>query len=194
MRHALILDAFETIIEKPVYHDLWRPIIKRASVQPPDPMITPLGLRAFAAAAEVDWDPEWEALLNAELSAIRIIPEMEGALHTLVEHDIPTVIASNLAQPYGEVVRRVLAPFGFATHFSYEERLRKPDPVFLLGACAKVSAAPADCLLIGNSITSDLGGGRAAGIRTLIVGDVQTPNAISRRQMIDVLVNFGRCS
>lgn len=171
---AVLFDAFETLLEKPVYHDLWKAVWAGRdpdSGPVPDPMITPLGLRGYAEACGTRWRPEWDALLEEELAAIRPFPDAEALVARFAEAGVPRVVASNLALPYGPRVRELLGGLVDGFHFSYEVGLKKPDPEFLRGAAAKAGAAPHACLLIGNSPRSDRGGGEAAGMRVLLVGE-----------------------
>ena len=49
---------------------------------------------------------------------------------------------------------------------SEEMGLVKPDPAFFARAAREVGQAPGDCLMVGDSLTSDIAGAAAAGMRT----------------------------
>lgn len=184
MRPAAVLcDAFETLVEKPVYHDLWKRVWagrNRARVALPDPMTRPLDLRAYADACGTRWQPEWDRLLAEELDAIRLFPDTCALLSKFAAADIPCVVASNLALPYGARVRALLNDGVNGFHFSYEAGRKKPDPEFFRDAAEKAGAAPEACLFIGNSPRSDRAGAEAAEMTVLLVG----PHGLSRPALL----------
>lgn len=178
---ALILDAFETVIEKPVYHDLWKEIISLSGARCPDPMTSAMEVRDFAAACGVECDPRWERALSEELTAMRLYPGVSEVLSECSNARVPVVIASNLAAPYGPRVQDLLGP-DILYHFSFSSGRKKPDPQFLVDACHKAGGSLDRSLFIGNSLRSDYACGRAAGIRTLLIVENGSwePHEVSR--------------
>lgn len=45
----------------------------------------------------------------------------------------------------------------------------KPQPIFFQKLCDKLGVRPADCLLIGDNLESDIAGGKAMGMETMLV-------------------------
>jgi HAD superfamily hydrolase (TIGR01450 family) len=55
----------------------------------------------------------------------------------------------------------------------------KPQPVFFQNLCRRLNVQPADCLLIGDNLESDIAGAKAVGMKTLL-----TLTGVARRQDI----------
>lgn len=114
---------------------------------------------------------ELSLALETELSSIRPYPDAMEAMTTLRRAGLKIALCSNLAYPYGPVVKR-LFPDVTAYAFSYELGCLKPDPVVYQSACSQMAVRPGHCfddgvgkvLMIGDSIKCDRDGPRAAGI------------------------------
>lgn len=126
-------------------------------------------------ALDIDFDGTvFEKYFRAALydSAIPVPGAMEllEALHGRY----PLAVASN--GPYDQQLHRLeLAGMKrYFDRFFVSERLgaSKPAPAFFDGAFAELNAGrteplrPADCVIIGDSLTSDMAGGRQYGMRT----------------------------
>lgn len=56
----------------------------------------------------------------------------------------------------------------------------KPEPEFFLGLCNRLNVRPADCILIGDNLESDIAGARRVGIKTILVmTGVTTPQDLA---------------
>jgi 4-nitrophenyl phosphatase len=53
----------------------------------------------------------------------------------------------------------------------------KPQPIFFNELCARLNAAPADCILIGDNLEADIAGGKAMGMKTIL-----TLTGVTRRR------------
>ena len=60
-----------------------------------------------------------------------------------------------------------LAPFFEVVVTAGDVHRRKPDPAIFERALALLDATPGHTVMVGNSLTSDIAGGAAAGMRTI---------------------------
>ena len=58
--------------------------------------------------------------------------------------------------------------------------MRKPDPAIFEEICARLGVAPSRCVMVGDSPELDIGGGRAAGMRTIWIARGPWPEARPR--------------
>ncbi|MGX1181568.1 HAD superfamily hydrolase (TIGR01549 family) [Pseudomonas sp. IAP-CY TE4608] len=109
--------------------------------------------------------------LDVELESITVYPDAIEALRLLKARGIATGICSNLALPYGPVLRRLLNDVdGFA--LSYELGMMKPhegiyrDICRQLGVRPELGMNPSDnrVVMVGDSLQCDQNGPRAFGI------------------------------
>ena len=133
------------------------------------------GLGLTPAAAEAIYD----RMLDP--AAWRPYPDTLAALTRLRDARIPVAVVSNI--PWD--IRRVFRAHGaedLVAEFvlSYVEGVMKPEPKIFLAACQRIGVAPADALMIGDSVEAD-GGAETAGIRTAFVDHLpsdQRPDAL----------------
>lgn len=172
MIRAVLFDAFETTIRKPVYHNIWK-IIRELSTSSayPDPLIDYVDLRSYAELLSVPYQQEWDTMLREEIEAITVYEGVIPLLRDIKQAGVTVIIASNLASPYGPPVMRELGDLVSHYHLSYEQGKKKPDPSFLIDACREVFVNPQECLFLGNSRRDDLAAGNAADIRTLLISE-----------------------
>ncbi len=127
------------------------------------------------AALDIQFDGTvFEKYFRAALwdSAIPVDGAVE--LLTALHGKSPMAVASN--GPYDQQLHR-LEIAGMKDYFDWffvSEKLgvSKPDPAFFNGAFAQLNAGretpvlPQDCVIIGDSLTSDMAGGRQYGMKT----------------------------
>jgi FMN phosphatase YigB (HAD superfamily) len=114
---------------------------------------------------------ELSETLEKELSSIEPYPDAVQAIAELQDSDILVAICSNLAQPYGPVVRGLFPNIEYHA-FSFELGVIKPDPHIYQFICGQMGVDPGYCfhpekgqvLMIGDSPKCDRDGPRAAGI------------------------------
>lgn len=182
---AVIFDAFGTLIEIQHRTNPYRALLLEGRKQGrpigSDDVRTLLTQSLpLAAAAEVlgiqvsdQRLMELEALLKQELESIAPFPDAAPAISTLTAAGLKIGICSNLAAPYGPVVRKHF-PCTDAFAFSYEVGEMKPDRYIYEGICKDLGVTPGHlfgdkggAVMIGDSLKCDLYGPRAAGIRAL---------------------------
>ncbi|WP_236066214.1 HAD family hydrolase [Pseudomonas palmensis] len=117
---------------------------------------------------------EMNDALGKELASIEPYPDALEVIDRLQEAGLLIGICSNLAQPYGLVIRKAF-PRVQCHAFSYELGVMKPDPSIYLSLCRKLGVwAPHAALekarekdrvvMIGDSRKCDRDGPRAVGI------------------------------
>lgn len=114
---------------------------------------------------------ELSEALEQELSSIEPYPDAVRAIAELKESDILVAVCSNLAQPYGPVVKKLFPNIEYHA-FSYELGVTKPDPQIYRFICGQMGVDPGcyfdreigQVLMIGDSPKCDRDGARAVGI------------------------------
>lgn len=117
---------------------------------------------------------EMNHALCKELASIELYPDALEAIHLLQEGGVVIGICSNLAQPYGPVIRNAF-PQVQCHAFSYELGVMKPDPSIYLSICREMGVEASHAglertrekdrvVMIGDSRKCDRDGPRAVEI------------------------------
>lgn len=106
--------------------------------------------------------------LETELAGYRLFPDVEPCLREIRKRGIRIGICSNLAQAYGDVVRRLL-PGMDAAILSYEAGYVKPEPAIYSKVCEALSCSPRDITFIGDSQRNDVNGPSAFGMHAYLI-------------------------
>lgn len=109
---------------------------------------------------------EMMAALTEETASIEAYPEARPFLNRLNALRIPWLVVSNLAEPYCLPLMRALDIEAYQCRFSCRTGLVKPDPRALRAACEDLSLDPSDVLMVGDSLKDDVGGAKAAGLKS----------------------------
>ena len=185
---GVIFDAFGTILQigqrTNPYLQLFREGRRQGRILGPNTigcaMTMDLPLDEFAAYLGITLRSsvrqELNRALELELSSIRPYPEALEAIEMLQKSGCQLGICSNLAAPYGSVVRG-LFPMMDGYAFSYEQGLMKPDPKIYLSTCDQMGVEPSDgfgvemgCVyMIGDSPRCDRDGPRIVGIMGILL-------------------------
>lgn len=169
---AIAFDCFGTLLRITAPTQPWRALLiaarEQSAVKLLDPRREPIPtLCAFAAASGVEFRPEWQRQLDVELSSIALIPGAKELLQRLRADGYRLALASNLARPYVKPVRDLLLDLVDECCFSCEIRAVKPEPEFFRVLSAKLALPPSEILMVGDSLTSDVGGAHATGMHAL---------------------------
>lgn len=123
-----------------------------------------------------------EALLERELASVEVLPGVHSLLSFLDRRGLRLGLITNSASPYREPFERLgLAAVFDQVLFSCDERARKPEPRLYADACARLEVAPADALMVGDSLPNDVSGPSNAGMAALLVGTSRrAARAVSR--------------
>jgi HAD superfamily hydrolase (TIGR01549 family) len=134
-------------------------------------MTRPLGLTAAAGALGVSLTGaelgRLELDLEAELSSLRVYPEVLSTQMELRRQGLKIGVVSNLALPYGAALRDALPIEPDQWVMSFEVGLVKPDPAIYELACARLGCAPNEAVMVGDSWRADYEGAVAAGLSAL---------------------------
>jgi HAD superfamily hydrolase (TIGR01509 family) len=124
---------------------------------------------------------QFRDLVRRERQAATLYPESLEVLETLKQSGYRLGLISNL-WPFP--VERVFNRMGLAQHFehclySFEVGSRKPDLDIFAAACRKFAVEPGHCLMVGDSLVSDIGGALAAGMQATFVSRSVSPTAVA---------------
>ena len=130
--------------------------------------------RVFDGIAFRDFDAFFDDLFAffASPAAWRVDPDAHAVLTTLRGRGLGILVVSNFdARVHGLLAALELAPLIDRVTISSEAGAAKPDPAIFARALADAGLAARDVVHVGDTITEDLRGARAAGIPVLLVGD-----------------------
>lgn len=103
-----------------------------------------------------------------EMAAICLFSDVNETLRRLRGEGCQIVVCSNLAQPYGEVVKRLLPGLdGYV--FSFEVGAKKPDAAIYQAVCDALDCVPSDVLFVGDSKRPDFDGPLAFGMQARLI-------------------------
>ncbi len=119
-------------------------------------------------------------------------PDVSAALEALSALGLRLVIASN----FDRRLRRVVTGLPALHHcrdlvISSEIGWRKPAPGFFLALSKHTGCSASELLLVGDSVTNDYDGGKAAGLNVVLLArdrPSEPPNRISRLDELPTLV------
>ncbi len=114
---------------------------------------------------------QFRELTALEQQKVTLYPETLAVLTELKARGARIGLISNL-WPFP--VQRVFDEMGLAVHFehrlySFEVGSRKPDGRIFLEACRRFGVTPADCLMVGDSLSSDIAGALSVGMPAAFV-------------------------
>lgn len=180
---AVIFDAFGTVVQIGRKRHPYRQLLRLGALQGRRPsaadlhrlMTANLSLDAAAETFGIGLSAEqMKSLqydLEDELDSITVYPDAIDAIRLLKAEGVVTGICSNLAAPYGPVLRQHFSDVdGFA--LSYEVGMMKPQPGIYHEICHQLGVAPAlgaaysgqRVMMIGDSVQCDRDGPGAIGI------------------------------
>ncbi|WP_122754753.1 HAD family hydrolase [Pseudomonas viridiflava] len=137
--------------------------------------------------------------LEKELSSIEPYPDAVRAIAELQDSDILIAVCSNLAKPYGPVIKGL---FPNIEHhgFSFELGVTKPDPHIYRFICGQMGVDPGYCfdpekgqvLMIGDSPKCDRDGPRAVGIMGHLLQRVGQGRITDLNQFVQLVLDRNR--
>lgn len=186
MISAVVFDAFGTIVRISKRSNPFGVLLKEGRRQglalTPDSthfvMTANLSLDQVADHLGIELSPLKRAELNdalgQELASIEPYPDALAAIECLQEAGVVIGICSNLAQPYGPVIRKAFPRVRYHA-FSYELGVMKPDPSIYRAMCREmglqtchaepeIAQARSGVVMIGDSRKCDRDGPTAVGI------------------------------
>ncbi|WP_176473782.1 HAD family hydrolase [Actibacterium ureilyticum] len=173
---AICFDAFGTVVEITDKRKPYRPLIDGLNPAAAQALRDRLmredrALQSWGAALGVDL-PEGQldqvaSEIAAELLSVRLRPGIDAIWADLRAQGVKIAICSNLATPYGAVLRDLLPDPPDAMILSYQVGFLKPEPE-IYGCVAKaLGLERAEILFIGDTPSADVEGPKAAGMQAM---------------------------
>ena len=125
--------------------------------------------------------------IQEELVSLTLFDDVLPTLDLLANQGIPLAICSNLANPYGEVIDKLLLQFNFARYLSYEIGAIKPDSAIYESIVTGTGIAPGQILFIGDTLLADYEGPTKFGFRAKHLVRSQPSGVNSIASLIEVL-------
>jgi HAD superfamily hydrolase (TIGR01549 family) len=195
----LAFDLFGTLIKFGVQHHPFRQLLKWArengrQVRPDDArtvMTINGGIEAISYALGVSPPNELvrnlERQIDDELSSLTLFDDVIPTLKQLLARGIDVGICSNLAQPYGAVIDRLLADFDLKQFLSYELGAIKPEVQIYESILKRFDCQVEQCLFIGDTFEADYAGPIAMGMKALHLNRNGATQAYQINSLADVL-------
>lgn len=198
----VIFDLFGTLIKFGVQHHPFRQLLKWArengrQVLPDDArtvMTINGGVDSISQGLGINPPRELvqkiESQIEDELSSLTLFDDVTPTLNALQSRGIRIGLCSNLAQPYGAVIGKLLAEFDLEQFLSYELGTIKPEAQIYEWILSRFDCEPDQCLFIGDTFEADYTGPIAVGIKALHLtrGGATQPHQIS--SLVDVLTHL----
>jgi len=177
--NVVVFDLFGTLVKFGMQYHPFRQLLKWArengrQVKPDDArtvMTINGGVEAISYGLGIT--PPNELVRNLEL---QIGDELASL--TLFDNAIPTIkqlqargievgVCSNLAQPYGAVIDRLLAGFNLEHFLSYELGTIKPEAQIYESILSRFNCRAEQCIFVGDTFEADYVGPIALGMKAL---------------------------
>lgn len=101
---------------------------------------------------------EFHQEVEEELTCLHLFDDVISTLDFLVGKNIPLAICSNLAKPYGCVIKKLMPQYSFIECLSYEVGAIKPDPAIYKKLVNLSGVAPNKILFVGDTLLADYQG------------------------------------
>ena len=161
-RHRVVLEALHTEVLAGQWTiedariERFRRLMRDAGVEDAD--CTPDVLHSLSWGYRGAYEGAWR-LVPGAIALVRAI-KASGAHLVIVTNNV-------LREQQLKIDRGGLAPFVDALVTSEEFGATKPDPRIIIHALERVNAAPEHAVMFGDSLTTDIEGGRRAGVRVV---------------------------
>lgn len=173
----VIFDLFGTLVKFGVMRHPFRKIMHWARTQGRQPQaddarkLMTINSDHQGLFLSIGIDPPAELLeqlecdIQEELDSLQLFEDVNRTLNRLAESNIPVAICSNLAKPYGVVIKRLLPSIKADTFLSYEVGCIKPDRKIYELITNKYHLEPEHCLFIGDTLLADYEGPKLFGFQ-----------------------------
>lgn len=135
-------------------------------------MSLPLDLSAaadmFGAQPPPDLAALWESDLSYELQAMELFQDTQPTISRLQRAGYQVGLCSNLAAPYGSVVKSLLPKLDCYA-LSYEVGAVKPDPSIYKHLLHQLNCKASETLFIGDTASADFDGPKANGMQARLI-------------------------
>jgi len=191
---AILFDVYGTLAEIGDKRAPFRRLLQIGARQGRQPgsddartlMAQPLGLQDAAALLGIRLSEaehaQLAADLNAEIASIASFADTLPTLQALQGRGYKLGLCSNLALDYAAPIMAAL-PFRLDAYtWSFEAAAIKPDPAIYAQACRQLGCAPAEVLMVGDTVDADVEGPRGFGMQALLLdrkGRLRREDALS---------------
>lgn len=171
---AILFDLFGTLVHIPQSRSPYREFVRAASVANARDLVLTSDSSPGRMARQLGLNPEAPAVLNIielinhDVENIVVYPETLATLSRLKEAGYALIVVSNLAKPYGRA-KALLGDLIDYWNFSFETGIAKPDARMFTLPAAAFGVKPENCVVVGDSITSDQAGAAAAGMGFILL-------------------------
>lgn len=108
----------------------------------------------------------------AEIYSVAMRPGMADISTRLRGQGLKLAVCSNLASPYGMVIRHTLPDYPDVEVLSYKVGAIKPEPAIYGHVIDGLKVVPEKVLFVGDTVKTDIEGPRAAGMKALHVDEL----------------------
>lgn len=204
----VIFDVFGTLIEFRAKHHPFRQLLKWArengrQVRPTDArtiMTINGNVKSISAGLGVQPSAEFvshlEVQIQDEISGLNLFDDAAFVLDNLIQQGVRVGICSNLAQPYGAAIDRLLSGFEIERFLSYELAYVKPESEIYDAICDRFKCAPRQCLFVGDTFDADYLGPKEYGMHALhlVRNGKSVKNQIKSLLEVPTYINTGQGS
>lgn len=167
---VVIFDLYGTLVKFGVMHHPFRVLLKWAreqgrAVRDDDArQLMTIDADLFHLARHLGINAPKEMLaqlqsqIDDELASLTLFEDVIPTLEKLQSLRIPFAICSNLAQPYGVVIDRLLSQMKLHRFLSYEVGFIKPEPLMYQRILMDLRVKSTQCLFIGDTFIADYEG------------------------------------
>lgn len=167
---AVIFDLYGTLVKFGVMHHPFRALLKWAREQGRSArgddarQLMTVDADLFQLAKHLGINAPTQILaqlqsqIDEELASLTLFEDVIPTLEKLQSLRIPIAICSNLAQPYGVVIDRLLPQTEMYRFLSYEVGAIKPEPLMYHRIVTELCVESAQCLFIGDTFIADYEG------------------------------------
>jgi HAD superfamily hydrolase (TIGR01549 family) len=166
----VVFDLYGTLIRFGVMHHPFRQLLKFArengrQVRPDDArrlMTIDGDLSVLAEQLNISAPKKYllqlQQCIDEEVASLTLFDDVIPTLEKLVSLDVSIAVCSNLAQPYGVVIDRLLSRFDLKLFLSYEIGFIKPEAVIYQKILAATGCSGENCLFVGDTYVADYEG------------------------------------
>ncbi|HTF96297.1 MAG TPA: HAD family hydrolase [Cellvibrio sp.] len=166
----VIFDLYGTLVQFGVMHHPFRELLKWArehdrkvkdddarSLMTTDANMFQLALHLDIQAPD-DLLIKLQKSIEEELASLTLFSDVIPTLTKIQSLGVPIAICSNLAQPYGDVINRLLPQFELLKFLSYEVGFIKPEPEIYRKILLESGFKSESCLFVGDTFIADYDG------------------------------------
>ena len=186
-QELIVFDLFGTLIRFGVKRHPYRKILPWAKEhgrrpRPDDArQLMTIDMQPEAVFKQLDISPPSELLAQfyvdvaEELDSLTLFEDVEVILNRLVQAGVQIAVCSNLAQPYGAVVDRLLSQFDLIRCLSYQVGCIKPDDEIYAWLVRESGVPKEEVVFVGDNLVADYEGPTSFGFKAFhLVRGVQS--------------------